>query len=175
MKRLIVIAALVPSLAFAEGFGGFPGSFNGSSFNGPVNVNASTGNNPTGTPVVANGGMGGAGGLGGSAYGGTGIGGSAVGGTASASATGNGSVSVAGDANKAYALGMAGLTSSYNACQGSFSIAFLAATYTVQFCALIQKAQMMSVTGFDKRSVQNVLCLDPEIAQSASECANLKQ
>jgi hypothetical protein len=174
-KSLAVLAMgiLISTSALADGeFGGFPGSFNGSHFNGPVNVNNATGNNPTvpNATSAANA-TGGTGGLGGQGFGG--LGGAATVGSVAGGSASN-SMSVQGDANKAYALGMSSLTSSANACQGSFSFAFLAASYTVRFCELMQKAIVMGGAKFDTRSIQNVMCLDPDIAQSASECAAVK-
>ena len=93
---------------------------------------------------------------------------SGLGGTGGAS-----SVSIAGDANRAYALGMSALAASANACQASVSLAFVAFTYSVDFCKIVALAAAAQAAQFDSRSVQNVLCKVPEIAESASECAGL--
>lgn len=172
MKRIIAtMLVTIPVIANAGEFGGFPGSFNGSSFNGPVNVNNATGNNPAGptTATSASTATGGTGGLGGSSVATGGLGGSVtgvVGGAASPSQ----SVNVNGDSSKAYALGMSSLAASANACQGSVAVAFLAFTYTVEFCAALQKAVAMSQFGFDRQSIKNLLCMDEKIAYAASEC-----
>lgn len=167
MKRIQLAALftlLAPLAATAQGFGGFPGS--GGIQNG--NVYNATGANAAGSGG-GGGGSGGTGGMGGTGGFG-GLGGGASGGsptpspTASASADGS-------YTSRAYALGMSALTSSANACQGSVAIGPFAASYTIEFCARLAKAAAMSASGFDPRSVRNLLCLDEEVRASASECA----
>jgi hypothetical protein len=162
MTRFLLIAAglaLALPLHATEGFGRGP-EFGGDAFSSSAAAAAAAasaksiaaaGASAVNGSVSGVGGAGGAGGAGGSSQ-----------------------VSVGGDANRAYALGMSALTSSANACQGSIAVAFLAASYTVEWCALLQRAATMRAMGFDARSVQNLLCRDEAIAASAAECAGAR-
>jgi hypothetical protein len=160
MTRFLLLAAglaLALPLHAAEGFGRGP-EFGGDAFSSSAAAAAASAKSSAAAGASAvNGsvsGVGGAGGAGG--------------------AGGSSQVSVGGDANRAYALGMSALTSSANACQGSIAVAFLAASYTVEWCALLQRAATMRAMGFDARSVQNLLCRDEAIAASAAECAGAR-
>jgi len=76
--------------------------------------------------------------------------------------------------SKAYALGMASLTTSQGDCPllGSASIAVVAFTYEIELCKLRQELALMGAANFSPNSILNRLCQYKGIAEVSSECTN---
>lgn len=86
-------------------------------------------------------------------------------GGAGGSASGGAGGSVSSN-DKAYALGMAGLAASANACQGSVSIFVVGFTYTVEYCETIALAAAVHGLTNDQATVKEMLCQNPRLRQA---------